>query len=132
MENFIKLLENKRLYLLNIFCKNILNIEIPKKYENKIKNNKNIKEIILSKEISSDLKLTVVINDDAVILNLRCNYLGNIYSDSKIMLIDVLESLSPHFDISFIQKNLELLINSLILFLIKENKIGSFEVIEKI
>lgn len=48
------------------------------------------------------------------------------------MLIDVLESLSPHFDISFIQKNLELLINSLILFLIKENKIGSFEVIEKI
>lgn len=44
------------------------------------------------------------------------------------MLIDVLESLSPHFDISFIQKNLELLINSLILFLIKENKIGSFEV----
>ena len=132
MENFINLLENKRLYLLNIFCKNILNIEIPKKYENKIKNNKNIKEIIISKEISSDLKLTVVINDDAVTLNLRCNYLGNIYSDSKIMLIDVLESLSPHFDISFIQKNLELLINSLILFLIKENKIGSFEVIEKI
>lgn len=30
MENFINLLENKRLYLLNIFCKNILNIEIPK------------------------------------------------------------------------------------------------------
>lgn len=63
MENFINLLENKRLYLLNIFCKNILNIEIPKKYENKIKNNKNIKEIILGHfilEFPIDVCLVVI------------------------------------------------------------------------